>query len=314
MKSKTTRLASSGYSPLDYLSSPIFIDGFLTQYFPTSVAPNITTSLVDTTKVRFNKQYVFKDAPRATIFDARGNADIPFDSLDVTTRDMYIGRAMGAALKVDIEDQEQIDNFPTYINAWKASVQEELARHIDKNLLQSMVLGAAQCNKGGAAIAGAMRLDRGKPTAPLVINAQSITSSFQHAALILDSQNAPTTDRFIVLPSAARIALENSGLLSNMSVSGAKPLVLGGTIPDIAGFTVYFSQMMPAYKDTSGALCYPIIAGHKSSTYFAMGAQDWRMNETEARHWGSMYKGRFAFDWKVVRPEFLTIAYVTVQI
>lgn len=312
MRDKNGILAASGYSPLNYLSTPIFVDSFLAQYYPESIAGKITTTSVEGTSIRLGQEYVFKERPQAKWFDARKNMLIDYDELHVTSKSMLIGRARGFALKVDQFDVDAIDNFSSYITAWKDDAKQKLSMYIDSHLLNTMLHSASVCNKGTNAGLGPIPMNFGASGAPLTITPQNILRYLMMLGSVLDRRFAPKNDRFVVLPDIYQIVLAETEMFSSQCASGMKPLVLGSTVPDIAGFKVYFSSQVPSYNDPSGVQAFPVIAGCSSATELALGMTDVESNLQSVETWGRYWRGRVVFDWKVVRPEFLAALYTTV--
>lgn len=307
-------MAASGYRPYDYLSSPIFVAKFLTDYYPAALATQLTTAVVEGTNVRYGQEYVFRKSPKAEWFDLYKNQEMEASELVIDTVSMNIGRARGFLLKVDDLDKNSIENFNDYINGWREDAKQKLAEYIDRRLINAMAHGASACNKGNAAGIKFGNYQLGIPGSPLTVNKDNIISILMYLSIVLDEQNAPTAGRFVILPPEAKIALMSHPMFMSQCNSGSKPLVLADTVPNIAGFTLYFPATMPSYADTSGKIAYPIIAGVKEATYFAMGMQDVKAGLEDVKSWGVYWKGRAVFDWKVVRPEFLAVAYSTIQI
>lgn len=312
--SKNGLLAASGYRPYDYLSSPIFVDKFLADYYPESLVTKLTTSVVEGTSVRYGQEYVFKKSPKAEWFSLRKNQQMEASELTIDTVTMNIGRASGFLLKVDDLDRMSIDGFNDYVTAWRNDAKQKLAQMLDRNIINAMAHGAAACNKGNAAGVKFGNYQLGITGSPLTVNKDNILNVLMYLGIILDEQNAPKQGRFVVLPPEAKIALMTHPLFMSQCSSGSKPLVLADSVPSIAGFDLYFPATMPSYNDPSGKIAYPIIAGVKEATYFALGMQDFKAGVEDAKSWGVYWKGRAVYDWKVIRPEFLAVAYATVQI
>lgn len=307
-------MAASGYRPYDYLSSPIFVDKFLNEYYPQALYSQITTAVVEGTGVKYGQEYVFKKRPQAEWFDLRKNQRMEASELTIETVTMTVGRARGFLLKVDDMDRMSIQNFNDYIKGWQDDAKERLSLEIDKQLINAMAHGAAACNKGAAAGARFGNYNLGVPGAPVLINKDNVLNYLMYLGIVLDEQNAPKSGRFAILPPEMKIALMSHPMFMSQCAAGSAPMVLTDKVPNIAGFTLYFPATMPSYADTTGAVAFPVIAGVKEATYFAMGLNDVKAGLEDVDSWGVYWKGRAVYDWKVVRPEFLAVAYATVQI
>lgn len=307
-------LSASGYRPYDYLSSPIFVDGFLADFYPVSLATSITESVVESTRVKHGQEYIFRKRPRAEWFDYRKNQRMEPTDLTVETVSMVVGRAKGFLLKVDALDEMTLPDFNMYIAEWQKDAKEQLALSMDMNIINTMVHQASACNKGNAAGVKYGNLQLGVTGAPVAINKDNILTYLMYLGIVLDEQNAPKQNRFVILPAQAQVALQSNTMFMSQCASGSKPLILADVVPNLAGFKIYFSANTPAYNDPSGKIAFPIVAGVKNATYFAMGMQDTKAGVEDVTSWGKYWKGLAVFDWKVVRPEFLAVAYATIQI
>lgn len=314
MSENNKMLAASGYRPYDYLSSPIFVDKFLAEYYPVSLVANITTAVAEGTSIRYGQEYVFKREPEAEWFDLRKNQRMEPSEITIETVTMNIGRLRGFMVKVDSLDYESVNGMKTFVDAWIKSAKRKLSEYIDRHVINAMAHGAAACNKGNAAGIKYGNYQLGVTGAPVTINKDNILTYMMYLGLVLDEQNAPKEDRFLILPPEARVALMSYPMFQSQCASGTAPMILTEKVPNINGFTLYFPSTMPSYGDPSGKIAFPIIAGVKSATYFAMGMQDVKAGLENADSWGKFWRGRSVFDWKVVRPEFLAVAYATIQI
>lgn len=312
--SNTNRiLSASGYRTYDYLSKPIFVDKFLESYYPNSLANEITSTVVESTGVKYMQEYVFRKRPRAEWHDYRKNQSLEDSELEIETVTMNVGRAKYNRIKLDELDLMSSTDFMSYINEWRADSKERLSMEIDHALINSMFHQAAMCNKGNAAGAAFGNFQLGVSGNPLTFTSDNILSVLSQLSAVLDDQLAPKQGRFAVLHAHTRLLLNDNPMFMSQYASSSKPLILTEAVPNIAGFKLLFAQNMPTYADSSGRIASPIVAGVKSATYFAMGMPKVESNVPDPRGFGKYWQALVAFDWKVVRPEHLTAAYGSIQ-
>jgi N4-gp56 family major capsid protein len=126
---------------------------------------------------------------------------------------------------------------------------------------------------------------------------------------ILDRDNVPDDGRWVVVPPEIYAVLKLDNRFIDASASAdAGTALRNGFIGMAAGFTVHKSNQTP--DPTSGT--YAVLAGHPIATAYAD-----QILETEAIRlqdfFGDGVRGLHVFGRKVVRPEALAYASVTVQ-
>jgi hypothetical protein len=134
-------------------------------------------------------------------------------------------------------------------------------------------------------------------------------------ASVLDEQNVPETDRWLVIDPLTRTLLLQSNLAQAQFMGDSTSPVRNGMIGKIDRFTVYVSNQLPtaaAGQDFSGnaqggALKRrAIIAGHRSAICFAA-----QMTKTETlrnpNDFGDLVRGLQVYGFKVVKPESLSL-------
>ena len=124
----------------------------------------------------------------------------------------------------------------------------------------------------------------------------------------LTARNVPVDGRWIIVPPAVYAALLQDSRFIDASASGSTEALRNGFVGRGAGFEIYVSNTVP--QPTSGT--YAVIAGHPIATTYAE-----QINKVEAEsrelRFGDLVKGLHLYGAKVVRPEALSMASVTVQ-
>lgn len=124
----------------------------------------------------------------------------------------------------------------------------------------------------------------------------------------LSSRDVPMDGRFLIASPAVYAALLQDNRFINAFASGSTDPLRNGLVGRILGFTVYLSTNTP--DPTSGVSA--IIAGHPIATTYAEQLLEVRAQEREKR-FGQLVKGLHVYGAKVVRPECLSLASVTIQ-
>lgn len=177
--------------------------------------------------------------------------------------------------------QSQIKLMDTFSN--DAAMQMKIA--IDSKVLYNTFSGAAAANKGATAGAQSGGYNLGTDAAPITLTASNVLSTITSLSAVLDEQNIPETDRWLLIDPATRQLLMQSNLAQAQFMGDNQSILRNGRIGSIDRFTVYVSNNLPrgdaakTWKSGDGTegnatgstevKRRAIIAGHKSAISFA---------------------------------------------
>lgn len=206
-----------------------------------------------------------------------------------------------------------------------ASMQMKVA--IDSTTLYNTFSTGDSANKGATAGLKSASYNLGSDTVPVTLSASNVLSTLTALSGVLDEQNVPETDRYLVIDPVTRQVLMQSSLAQAQFMGDSSSMVRNGKIGIIDRFTVYVSNNLPRavagsatpwlsgdgteYNITSvsGLKRRAIIAGHKSAISFAA-----QMNKVETvrnpSDFGDYVRGLHIFGYKVVKPQSLAVAIV----
>jgi hypothetical protein len=230
---------------------------------------------------------------RPTIRDYTEHGTITWEQLSDTDRALVIDQADYFAFKVDdIERRQAINGFVEGA-ADEASVG--MVEETDEYISGVMVDGV----DGTANDIGAFTVDISDNTGwALMIALRSK----------LNLASVPRDGRWAIIPDAVSAALLRDPRFVDTSQAGDSNALRAGELGRIAGFTVFESNTVP--EPTSGV--YHVLAGHSMATTFAE-----QINQVETirleNQFGDGVRGLHLYGAKVIRPEALAIASVTVQ-
>ncbi|WP_025683121.1 P22 phage major capsid protein family protein [Paenibacillus maysiensis] len=137
----------------------------------------------------------------------------------------------------------------------------------------------------------------GNDTAPIVPTKDTAYDLLIDLGVLLDENNVPETERFVVVP-----AWYYGLLLKDARFTKDPNIIRTGYVGDIDGMTVYKSNNVP---NTTGAK-YKIIAGHKSAISFA-GQVDSVEAFRPEKQFSDAVKGLQVFGAKCIKPEALAV-------
>ena len=137
-------------------------------------------------------------------------------------------------------------------------------------------------------------------------------------ASVLDEQNVPDTDRYLVITPYMRNVLMASPLAQAYVTGDSQSILRNGKIGSIDRFTIYVSNLLPtaaAGQDFSGATQggaakrTAIMAGHKSAITFA--SQIAKVESLQnPNDFGTLVRGLNVYGYNVIKPEALALALV----
>lgn len=228
-----------------------------------------------------------------TVRSYTSESNITVDSVTDTERALTIDQAKYFAF--DVDDVQRRQALPGWVASVTAGAGYKLAEAADSFLSSTMYTAVNQTgNDYGAFVAD--------------ISDATAYNLFVELRTILNRDNVPASGRFAVVPPELTGALLKDSRFINASAAGTTDGLRNGLVGAIAGFTVYESNSVP--EPTSGT--YAVIAGHPIATTYAEQIASVESQRRELR-FGDVVKGLHLYGAKVVRPEALAMASVTVQ-
>lgn len=214
---------------------------------------------------------------------------------------------------VNVSDVLEYQAQPNLMDMFTTDAANQMKIKIDTECLLAVSTGADAANVGATAgkLSGAYNM--GTDAAPLTLTSGAsgnILASITALASILDEQNVPESDRFLIITPFERNLLMSSNLAQAQFMGDSTSIVRNGKIGRIDRFDVYVSNLLPkanvnfAYDGTANtsAKRHAIYAGHKSAWTFAS-----QINKVEsiANHadFGQLIRGLVVYGRKVVKPE-----------
>lgn len=259
---------------------------------------------------------IINNIPTITINDYTVGTSLSYEVPTPTSLELPIDKAKYFAFQINdvIEHQSK----PDMMSMFSDDAGQQMKTSVDRECWLATYNGAAAANMGGTAgvISGAYNL--GTDAAPITVNTGNVLSTITAMASVLDEQNIPDTDRWMVITPAERQTLLNSNLAQAQFMGDSTSALRNGKIGRIDRFDIYLSTLLPrALADenwTGGADAgkvkrHAIVAGHKSA--ITMAAQ---INKVETvrnpSDFGDYVRGLMVYGRKVVVDVAMTTAIV----
>lgn len=259
---------------------------------------------------------VINNIPTIAINDYTVGTNLSYEVPAPSTLTLQIDKGKYFAFQVN--DVLSMQAEPKLMDVFSNDASMQMKISIDKTVLGGTFQGGAAANKGATAGALSGSYNLGVDNTPVSLSGSNILQTLTALSAVLDEQNVPETDRWLVIDPATRQMLMQSNLAQAQFMGDSQSIVRNGKIGVIDRFTVYVSNQLPsaaAGKDWAGATSAgtakrrAIIAGHKSAISFA--SQMTKMETVRnPNDFGDFVRGLNVFGYTVTKPESLALAVV----
>ncbi len=292
---------------------PILFSGkLLTKFYEKSTIANIaTTDYVGELK-NVGDRVTIRTLPSVTIKDYQKGATIDLEYPESPAIEFTVNRAKYFNFAMDDIDIKESDL--EWLDKLADDAAQQIKIKIDTEVFSTIYTKADSANQGATAgvKSGAFNLGTAGGTAPspVTLDKTNILDYIVDCKTVLDEQNVPEENRWIVLPPIMMGLLDKSDLRNAaFAGDGQSYLLRGGfTGKTIAGFNLYESNLL--YRDpTTGA--YYIPFGWKGCLVYVS-----QINKTERYRpqntFAEAMKGLIVYDFDVILPKALGVLFATV--
>lgn len=229
---------------------------------------------------------------------------------------------------VNVSDVLEYQSKPELMSMFTTDAANQLKIAVDRDCFSNVMFDiaaadtptfAATGNYGATAGKLSSAYDLGTDLAPISLTGNNILQKITALSAVLDEQNVPESDRFLVISPFERNVLMQSNLAQAQFMGDSQSMVRNGKIGMIDRFTVYVSNLLPTAainKDYNGdahsgaALKrHAVVAGHKSAFTFAS-----QINKVEnipnPNDFGTLVRGLMVYGRKAVKPEAFAVLQV----
>lgn len=223
---------------------------------------------------------------------------------------------------VNVSDVLEYQSQPNLMDTFTTDAANQMKIAVDRDCFLNTFSAADAANIGATAgvLSGAFNL--GTDASPLDFaassNAPEILKTITAMSSVLDEQNVPETDRFLVLTPYERQLLMSSPLSQAYVTGDSQSILRNGKIGRIDRFDIYVSNLLPKAAadknytggtDTGKVKRHVMIAGQRSAMTFAS-----QINKVESipnpNDFGTLVRGLMVYGRKTVKPSALTYAVV----
>lgn len=248
-----------------------------------------------------------RTVPSITVNDYQKGQDLTYEEPESGNVELHIDHGKYFGFRLDDVDKVQSDL--DLLDDWATDASEQIKTEIDSDILGDIYTDVASENSGTSAGRVSGAFDLGASGDPVVLDSTNILDTIVNIGTVMDEQNIPETNRWIVLPPWACGLIKKSDL-KDASLSGdGVSIVRNGRIGMIDRFYIYMSNLVDSVTDgTTGNTAYHILAGHKSGLTFASQMTEMETIRSEKR-FGNLVRGLNVFGYEVIKPNALVHLY-----
>lgn len=250
----------------------------------------------DTVKIRQVPEIAVRD------YTARGKLTIDEITAPATI-DLLIDKGKYFAFNADDVEKHQAD--VDFVNKAMDEAALAIKEAVEANFIVGVRTGAAEENMGTSAGKKSTSYNIGSEDSALAITKDNALDFIIDCGSVLDEQNVPDEDRYMVIPPIVHNRIKKSEINQVYVTGDEKSSLRTGNIGKIDRFNIFVSNQFVS----DNGKWYPFF-GHKSAVTFATQLVK---NEVVPReeHFGKVHRGLCVYGYEVVRPYAFGVGCVT---
>lgn len=283
------------------------------KFYATTVFGEIANTSFEGDIKSMGDKVVVNNIPTITINDYTIGSSLTYEVPVPNKVELLIDKAK--YFGVNVSDVLEYQSQPRLMDMFTSDAAKQMAIAIDTDVLAGVFDQGAAANKGATAGAISAAFNLGTDLAPITLTGVNIVQKITEMASVLDEQNVPDTDRWIVITPRIRNLLMQSDLRQAYITGDNQSILRNGRIGTIDRFTIYVSNLLPtaeADEDFDGDALTDalkrtaVMAGHKTAITFA--SQIAKVESLQnPSDFGTLVRGLNVYGYKVIKPEALTL-------
>lgn len=260
---------------------------------------------------KYGDKVKIRTVPDITVSDYKVGMDLDYERPRSDNVELLIDKGKYYAFVMNDVEKKQADI--AYIEKWSADAGEQMKIQIDSSILASVYASVDSSNAGNTAgaISGDIALGATGSAAEnaVALTKNNVIDKVTECGLILDEQNCPESNRWMVLPAWACQRIKISDLKDASMTGDGQSTLRNGRIGMIDRFEVYSSNNVAISTETS-TKCYNAIFGHKSAITFASQLVENEMIPNP-NDFGKLCRGLQVYGFKVLQDNNIGHLYIT---
>jgi hypothetical protein len=259
---------------------------------------------------------IINTIPSISINDYSIGQNLAYEVPAPSTISLTISR--GKYFGVNVNNVLELQSKPKLMDVFTNDAAMQMKIAIDQDVLAGTFDEGDAANKGANAGVSSAAYDLGTDTTPVQLTALNILEKITALSSVLDEQDVPETDRWLVITPVERQILMQSNLAQAQFMGDPSSILRNGKIGMIDRFTVYVSNLVPrgaededweGGADVGAVKRHAVMAGHKSAITFA--SQIAKVESLQnPNDFGTLIRGLNVYGYKVIQPEALALMVV----
>lgn len=248
-----------------------------------------------------------RTTPSITISDYEIGGGLTYEKPTSDKVELQIDQAKSFSFEINDVDAYQADI--NLMDDWSDDSAQQMKIAIDKDVLAYAYTEVATENAGATAGVTSGDLNMGEAGAPVAITKTNILDVLVDCSTILDEQNVPDEDRWVVLPPWMCGMLKKSDLRDASIMGDDTSAFRNGKVGILDRFKVFISNNLDVVTDaTTTRKATNVVFGHKKALTFA--SQMTKMETlSNPSDFGSLIRGLNVYGRKVIDPNAIGLLY-----
>lgn len=284
----------------------------LVKFYEASVIPAISNTEYEGEIKNQGDTVKIRTTPSITVRDYTKGVDLVIENPQPAIVTLEISYGKYWAFLDEAVDAHQTDY--DHIEDWTRDASEQVKIAVDSDCLADIPADADSDNAGATAGAITGNINLGATGAWVVLDKTNVLDNIVDCGTVLDEQNVPESDRFMVLPAWVCGMIKKSDLQDASLAGDGTSILRNGRIGMIDRFEIFRSNLLEVVVDTDESAANVnvnnCLFGHKSALTFA--GQFTRNTSQEAeKTFGTIHKGLKVYGYEVIKPEALGVLYAS---
>ena len=289
-----------GSTTMQYV--PVIFSGkLLTKFYAASALAAVSNTEYEGEIKKYGDTVKIRETPDITIRDYKKGQVLSNEQPESTSQDLLIDKGKYWSFVTDDVDDAQTD-IKNYVGNWTEDASKQMVITVETEVFADISGDEHASNSGATAGAISSSYDLGTALAPVVITRTNIVEKIVEFGAVLDEQNIPSDNRFLILPVWMCSLLKTSDLKQAYLTGDDKSPIRNGMLGMIDRFTIYTSNLL---NDESTYT--EVLFGHKKALTFATQITKTKVQDNPDG-FGMLYRGLQVYGYKVILPQALGLA------
>lgn len=205
------------------------------------------------------------------------------------------------------DDVDKVQSDIALLDAWTKDAAERMKIRIDAVVLSGMLADVDIYNKGATAGRISQNINLGATGAPVQVTKSNVLDYIIDMGVVLDEANAPSDNRFLVIPAWMAGLIKKSDLKDASLAGDATSIMRNGRLGMINDMMLYVSHNLNKVVDGANN-AFSAIGGNKMGFTFATQMTEMESIRAEST-FGNIIRGLQVYGFKVTKGEALATLY-----